>query len=76
MPILVQACLKCGAHVYLQAMRLQQAHVHQGMVGVIEQELDALVRAMRCLGKIFPIAGELLGAARGNIRPKLIDFVQ
>lgn len=54
-----QTCWRSAAHVYLAVLELQQqqSRLAQTLLATVNTELDALVGAMRLLGRVFPAAG-------------------
>lgn len=57
----MQTCWKSAAQVYLQVLEMQQTRLLQSVLDAVNGQLDALVNALRLLGRVFPAAGECPG---------------
>lgn len=55
--LFTQSCWKGAAQVYLQVLEMQQTRVLQSVLDAVNSQLDALVNALKLLGRVFPVAG-------------------
>ncbi|KIP10264.1 hypothetical protein PHLGIDRAFT_125626 [Phlebiopsis gigantea 11061_1 CR5-6] len=53
---IISSCWKCAAQVYLQVLEMQQTRLLQSIMDAVNNQLDALVGALRILSRVFPIA--------------------
>lgn len=55
---IISTCWRSAAHVYLAVLELQhtQSRLTQALLATVNTELDALINAMRLLGRVFPLA--------------------